>query len=87
METESSPAEKTPLQKFFDAQLRDTVDQKPAAVRKQVEKAFAAPPTDADDVDPWFLRHFHKAPVSHDTELFNFLHSAKAGIRDTFSPA
>jgi hypothetical protein len=29
---------------------------------------------------------FHKAPVSHDTRLFNQLQGMKAAIRDAFTP-
>lgn len=73
---------RTPMQKFYDAQVRELADQQPEEVRAQIESAFARPPADPDEVDPWFLEHFHAAPVAHDTLLFNRLSGMKAALRE-----
>jgi hypothetical protein len=80
--------EKNAVAAFYDKQVRELADQQKAPVRKQLEKAFLeTPPSSADDVDEWFEKSFHKAPVSHDTTLFNQLSGMKALIRDAFAPS
>ena len=70
------------MQKFYDANIREFADQLPDPEREQIQAAFQQPPANPDDVDPWFLKHFHAAPVAHDTALFNRLSGMKAAIRD-----
>lgn len=85
-EEKSAPEDtRSPVQKLYDRRLRELVDQHPKAVRKQVAKAFDNPPANPDEVDPWFLEHFHKAPVSYDTDLFNRLQAIKAELMDAVS--
>lgn len=79
--------DKSILAALYDAHVRELADQQKAAVRKQLEKAFLEqPPQNVDDVDPWFLKHFHRPPVSHDTILFNRLRGMTAAIRSAFTP-
>jgi len=47
----------------------------------QLEEAMSDAPTDAADVDAWFAEHFHKAPISQDTALYNALHAAKEELK------
>lgn len=70
------------LERFYDNAVRELVDRHAdEEVREQVAAAFKAPPANPDEVDPWFLKHFHQAPVAHDTQLFSQLHAMKAAIR------
>jgi hypothetical protein len=76
--------EKTAAQQFYEAQLRE--HRRPETrgrAQKQVEKRVRKqrPDQRPDDVDAWFEKHFHKAPVSHDTRLFNQLQGMKAALR------
>jgi hypothetical protein len=70
------------IERFYDRQVRELADQASEEAREQIEAAFAEPPKDADDVDPWFLANFHQPPVSHDTQLFNRLAAMKAQLRE-----
>jgi hypothetical protein len=72
----------TPMEKFYDAQVRELADQQPEAVRAQIEGAVAEPPAGPDEVNPWFFKHFHEPPVAHDTQLYNRLHGMKAALRE-----
>jgi hypothetical protein len=36
-------------------------------------------------IDDWFVKHFHKAPVSEDTRLYNTLHAAKEELKAMLS--
>lgn len=79
--------EKNAIAAFYDSHVRELADQHKAPVRKQLEAAFLEKqPVDPDDVDPWFEKSFHKAPISLDTVLLNQLHGMKAMIRDAFTP-
>jgi hypothetical protein len=51
------------------------------AAIKQLDDAMADAPTDASDVDAWFELHFHQAPISIDTALYNALHAAKEELK------
>lgn len=74
---------RTPMQKLYDNAVRPLGDaHADEGVRAQLEAAFANAPATPDDVDGWFLEHFHKAPVSHDTTLFNQLQAIRAAVRD-----
>lgn len=63
--------------------LRDTFSRAGAAAEAQVEKAVeglaqrlhASPDREAE-IHAWFTEHFHKPPVSHDTQLYNAVHAA-----------
>lgn len=77
--------DRTPLQKFYDNQVRELADQQPEAARDQIEAAFADAPANPDDVDPWFDKHFREAPVAHDTQLYNRMHALKAALRDALT--
>lgn len=72
---------RTPLEQLFDSQVRPLADQQIEEAREQIEAAFKAPPASPDDVDGWFEKNFHQAPVSHDVTLFNQLQGMKAAIR------
>jgi hypothetical protein len=70
---------------FYDNQVRELADQQKGA-RAQIEKAFLeTPPASPDDVDAWFEKSFHKAPVSHDTRCSTSCRHEGA-IRDAFTP-
>ncbi|HZF19505.1 MAG TPA: hypothetical protein VE008_07340 [Burkholderiales bacterium] len=66
-----------------------------AEVDEQVLTAVAALPdtlgtgalgADRDSaIDKWFQTHFHKAPVSYNTRLFNTLHAAKEELKAMLS--
>lgn len=73
---------RSPIERFYDNQVRELVSRHPdEEVRDQVEGAFKAPPAKPDDVDLWFETNFHRAPVSHDTQLYSQLHAMKAQLR------
>ncbi|MDP1908773.1 MAG: hypothetical protein Q8K85_10770, partial [Hyphomicrobium sp.] len=57
----------------------------PVQLAPSAPPAAVRPPADPDAVEPWFLEHFHKAPVSHDTALFNQLRGIKAAVLDAVS--
>lgn len=70
------------LERFYDNQVRELVSRHAdEEVRDQVENAFKEPPANPDDVDLWFEKHFHAAPVSHDTQLYSQLYAMKAQLR------
>jgi hypothetical protein len=78
---------KAAMAAFYDERVRELADQQPKKVREQMQAAFLkTPPASPDDVDAWFEASFHKAPVSHDTMLFNQLQGMKAWIRDALTP-
>jgi len=82
--TDNHPAAdpRTPLQQLADNVVWPMIATQPEDVRRQVEQAFAAPPASSAEVDAWFVAHFHAAPVSHDTALFNQLQGIKASVRE-----
>lgn len=82
MAKEQKKDARTLMEQFYDTQLREIVDQKDEEVREQVQAAFDEPPATPDDVDPWFIKHFHAAPLSHDIPLYNALHAMKAQLRE-----
>jgi len=57
------------------------VDRAGAAAIEQFTAAKEDAPSYAEDVDSWFEEHFHKAPISHDTALYNALHAAKEELK------
>ena len=57
------------------------VDRAGAAAIEQFNAAMESAPAHAEDVDAWFAEHFHKAPISHDTALYNALHAAKEELK------
>lgn len=73
--------DRTPMQRFYDNQVRELADRQTEEARAQIEAAFANPPSTPDGVDGWFEENFHKEPVSHDTALFSQLQAMKAALR------
>lgn len=73
------------VQAYYEDNLRDMVDNRPAPVREQVAAAMKAVPASADQLDKWFGEHLKKAPLSHDTVLYNRLHQAKEDLKAVLS--
>lgn len=61
-------------------QIQGAVEVLPAAIGE------ASGPRDAA-VDAWFKERFHKAPVSHNTELFNRLRAATEDLKGRIAAA
>jgi hypothetical protein len=76
---------------WYAANLADRVSRASAEAMAQVEGAVKElpPATDAsvtdirdeDTLESWFAKHFHRPPVSHDTELYNAIHVALDDLR------
>ena len=49
-------------------------------MRTQFDAAVDAA-ADVDDLDAWFVEHFHRAPISQDTATYNALFSAKEELK------
>lgn len=78
------PEIKTPaqqIQAYYEDNVRDMVENRPAPVREQVAAAMKAVPSAAALLDEWFKAGIQKAPLSHDTVLYNRLHQAKEDFR------
>jgi len=56
--------------------IADPMNRARAEVREQLVKAIEAAPGEAAKVRAWFEEHIKKAPLVHDTELFNVIHRA-----------
>jgi hypothetical protein len=74
---------------WFAENLADRVGRASPAAIEQVNTAIKKLPEaieqadgDAEDaLEPWFAEHFHRPPVSHDTELYNAIHAALNDLR------
>ena len=65
----------------WNQDARQAVDRAGAAAMEQYNAAMVVAPSDAAGVDAWFEEHFHKAPISQDTQLYNALHAAKEELK------
>lgn len=81
---------------WYTNKLNDPVSRSSAECGEQVLEAVLELPdliADADDsiahrdfaIDQWFEDHFHQAPVSEDTRLYNTLHAAKEELKAMLS--
>jgi len=83
-----SPAELKKIVEAWQADLvNNQVNRKSAPLAEQVNAALAeltgriASEDAATDLDAWFEAHFHKPPVSHDTDFYNALYVAKQDLQ------
>ena len=88
MPNPKTPAEmKAIVDVWRDDLVANEVNRKSAALAEQANAALGtlaeqlACEDGAVDLDGWFETHFHRPPVSRDTDFYNALHAAKEDLK------
>jgi len=82
-----APPAQSLIQAYYEDNVRDVVDNRPAPVREQVAAAMKVIPPTASGLDSWFAEHLKRAPVAQDTALYNVLHGMKEELKKLLAPA